>query len=164
MYKKALSIVAVLSLVGCSGQVKTEKITEGSNPVSGVIFYPIGMFKESYRTTTAVNKDGAIVGQSSDGTCQSIESERVVLRADLENPWRIWYEAGLFETNKFSVALAEGTLQAVNGESTPDKGATFGAVAQGVAALGTALLLAVEEDAEVMACNTGTALVSIERL
>lgn len=164
--KRALvaGLIAVLGLPGCTGSVKVEKLSlpdDGAinNPIEGVVHYPLAYFVEVSATNTLVSKDGKVLGRAVDRTCQPIRSEKLVLRGDLANPYRIYYKPGLLENNKFGVQLAQGVLTAVNTESQPDRGQTLTNLTGAAASIPPAFFP--QAIAAGVACNQGTTFIEL---
>ena len=172
--RSALLGATLLALAACTGTVKEEPVqrTEtGDLPAtdSGVIFYPPAYFLEVSQTTVVIDKKGQLLATADSADpktrCVPILSKKLVLKADLNSPRRVYYASGLLENNKFAVEFADGMLKSVNTESQPDRGATLSSLA------GTASTLAgiglfgesfVEEGGPA-ACNAGAVVVGLER-
>ena len=54
-----------------------------------------------------------------DDTCQKVTKKGTKIVADYSTIYSVYYDAGLFETNKFGVGLKNRILKSVNSESTP---------------------------------------------
>jgi hypothetical protein len=127
---KRLLLVAIISLffTGCSGKLYTvanEVLPGPGEKVEGVVFYPPMNVIEVYKTTISIDKDtGKVVGKESNGSCEPVRVEKKATRPDYSSPSRIYYDAGLFETNAFGVTLKNGVLAGVNTSSDPSKAMT----------------------------------------
>jgi hypothetical protein len=122
----AAVVLAAVLLAGCAGKMSTQRV--GSNQIDnpeqtigGVVFYQPALFAETTVRTTLIS-DGKLVGRSSDSppACSEVTVERVLLMPDLAKPYRINYEPGLFETNRFGVTLTNGMLAAVNAQPSSE--------------------------------------------
>lgn len=162
----ALSLVALVS-TGCSGSVHMDRVSKDSGsgsvqePVDGVIAYLTAPFIKTTRTSYLVDPKTLLpLGKE----CTPHDIVSIEMMPDFNNPYRVFYTPGLFETNAFSVSLENGALTGVNTSSTPDRGSTVATVAQGLVAL-AALAAATgptggAEEA-LPGCNGGESLVSL---
>lgn len=119
-------IAGILS--GCSGTLYTAKMDGNEKKFEGVRFYPLKLFLEVYETTAFINKKGEIIADSEDQVernCIPQKEIKVVIRPDFSQPYRIYYNSGFLESNKFGVTLKDGALVSVNTESQPDRGTTL---------------------------------------
>jgi hypothetical protein len=121
----ALALAAML-LAGCAGKMSSQRLgaNQVDNPaqeIAGVVFYQPALFAETTVRTALIN-DGKLVGRSSDSppACAEVTVERVLLMPDLAKPYRINYEPGLFEINRFGVTLNNGMLAGVNAQPSSD--------------------------------------------
>ncbi|WP_193371352.1 hypothetical protein [Pelagibius marinus] len=170
--------VAVASLAaGCNGMLYTMETAEDGKEVRkpGAPVYHLANFREVSETRKLV-VDGKVVG-SSDGTigmkCIPLEQEKIVVAADLDRPYQLFYRPGLLETNKFGLELNDrGGLKSVNTESTPDRGETLSKLAGVVTSLAQLVpglapapeSLGEELEKSPPACNAEEHLVRRERL
>lgn len=113
-------------VAGCAGKMSTQRVgaNQIDNPeqvIAGVVFYQPALFSET-TVRTALIDDGRLVGRSTDSppACAEVTVERVLLMPDLARPYRINYEPGLFETNRFGVTLTNGMLAAVNAQPSAE--------------------------------------------
>jgi hypothetical protein len=121
----ASAIGAVMALSACSGQVHTQRLTDEAladteHRIKGVITYQPALFAEmSLKTMLVVN--GKPNGSATDNppACSPVPFEKTVILPDFKNPYRVSYDAGIFETNQFGLTLNNGMLAAVNGNSQP---------------------------------------------
>lgn len=138
----ALSASVVLG--ACNGQLYSEGPGSG-NRVKGIVAYQQQHVVEE-REYRAVVESGKVVrthrGRSDDTRCVPTKIHEVALRSDYSRPYRIWYEAGFLETNKFGVTLKDGVLVAVNTESQPDRGETIKNLAESLTSVAPILGLA----------------------
>ncbi len=122
------SLVLVLS--GCSGKMYTivnpniNDPKEGEQKLQGVIAYQSINAIELYILRTLVDKQsGNVIGHAPD-KCEPQKKIKLSVKPDYSSPYRIVYEPGLLESNKFGVVLKDGMLSSVNVESDPTKGAS----------------------------------------
>lgn len=121
----AWALCALCVLCACSGQVHTQRLTDEAlsdtkHRIAGVVVYQPGLFAEmSLRTMLIVN--GKPNGSASDNppACSPVPFEKTVMMPDLKNPYRVSYDAGIFETNQFGLTINNGMLAAVNGTPPP---------------------------------------------
>ena len=130
--KKVIVFIIFIFLYGCSGtvytvqdpQFKAEKEGEDKR-IKGVLFYGYKPVTKKITLDRIRNlKTGNIThtmytDPSSPNYCRPATKEVKTIEADYDTVYSVYYEPGLFETNKFSVQLEKGTLKAVNSESTP---------------------------------------------
>lgn len=170
----ALFGAALLALSACTGTVKEEPVqrTEtGGLPAtdSGVIFYPPAYFLEVSQTTVVIDKKGQLLATADSNDpetrCVPVLSKKLVLKADLNSPRRVYYASGLLENNKFAVEFTDGMLKSVNTESQPDRGATLSNVAGTLSTLAGLGLFGegVMPEGGPAACNAGAMVVGLER-
>jgi len=136
----ALMVVAAL-LAGCSGdiemqQLSAEQLHDTQHRIHGVIVYQPALFVEMSAKTTLV-VDGKARGNSADNppACTPVRAEKVVALADLNNPYRVTYKPGLFDSNTFGVTLRDGLLAAVNSNPAAPGGGVGSSVTSSLAAL-----------------------------
>lgn len=113
-------------LVGCSGRIYTvQSPTFVDGKTEGVLFYGYKAIEKKvvldrirHPKTGNITHSIYEVPGTGNYCAPQIKVTKVVI-ADYETQYAVTYEPGLFETNKFSVALDKGMLKAVNSESTP---------------------------------------------
>lgn len=131
-------------LGACNGQLFSEGPGSGSK-AKGIVAYQQQHVVEE-REYRAVVKSGKVVrthkGQTDDTYCVPSKIHEVAVRSDYSRPYRIWYEAGFLETNKFGVTLKDSVLIAVNTESQPDRGETIKNLAESITSVAPILGLA----------------------
>ncbi|MBI6616065.1 hypothetical protein YA0729_25315 [Pseudomonas simiae] len=128
------SVIAVLA--GCSGKVITHTSCS-DNICKGVPFYTMKEVTDRYFYDRILDADGKairVAGKPSGQDCIPVEvEERKLVVSSTAN--YIYYDAGIFETSKFSVDLnTNGTISKVSTESTP----AIKETAEAIAALATA--------------------------
>jgi len=116
---------AALALAACSGQVHTQRLTDEAladteHRIKGVITYQPALFAEMSLKTTLVT-NGKPAGSATDNppACSPVPFEKAVILPDFKNPYRVSYDPGIFETNKFGLTLNNGMLGAINGDAQP---------------------------------------------
>jgi len=136
----ALLMVAAL-LAGCSGDIEMQKLSaeqlsDTKQRIHGVIVYQPALFVEMSAKTTLVI-DGKARGSSADNppACVPLRAEKVVALPDLNNPFRVTYKPGLFDSNTFGVTLRDGLLAAVNSNPAAPGGGIGSSVTSSLAAL-----------------------------
>ena len=124
MRRASWSLLALPFFVAaCSGQVHMQRLTDAQlddtkHRIKGVIVYQPALFAEmSMKTALVVNGRAAGTSADTPAACTPLPFERVVVLPDLKSPYRVSYDPGLFETNKFGLALKNGMLSSVNGEA-----------------------------------------------
>lgn len=163
------ALSASVMLGACNGQLYSEG-PGSANKAKGIVAYQQQHVVEE-REYRAVVESGKVVrtheGQTAETYCVPTKVHEVVVRSDYSRPYRIWYEAGFLETNKFGVTLKDGVLVAVNTESQPDRGETIKNLAESVTSVAPILGLApAGEDVPVGAvpCTHLPQLVGVYRL
>ena len=116
-------ILTSILLYGCSGTLYTTLNPDLSDTsevkIEGVIAYNSINVIELYKTSILTDKaTGNQIG-SAPGDCTPGNRIKFSTRTDYSKPYIINYNPGSWETNKFSVELANGVLKSVNTESTP---------------------------------------------
>jgi hypothetical protein len=138
MYFKIFKIAPIsLLLSACSGDLYTVK--NDGTPEKGIYVYPQITVLDVYEYTTLTDKNGEILG-TKDGNpaCIPKLEDKIVVRTDYNaSPMRIFYDSALLEQFKFSATLKDGVLEAVNVESTPDRGETLKNLASAAKDAGT---------------------------
>jgi hypothetical protein len=121
----AAASCTALVLSACSGQVHTQRLTDDAltdteHQIKGVVIYQPAMFAEMSLKTMLVT-NGKAVGSASDNppACSPVPFEKTVTLPDLKTPYRISYDPGLFESNKFSISVNNGILASINGDTHP---------------------------------------------
>ena len=165
------TFIVVLFVSACSGTVREEPVQQSGNfppsTESGIIFYPRAYYFEVSKTTVRIDKDGKVIGTETNADptarCTPIETKKLVMKADLKHPRRIFYQAGLLENNQFSVELSDGMLKSVNTSSQPDRGATIANLASAAGEVRGAFFPAPAAATGLPACNAGEVATGLER-
>lgn len=182
MRSTAVTAVALgLVLAACGGQIRTQRVAEnqlGSSAqrIDGVLFYQPALFAEITVRTALIN-DGKMIGRSTDtpAACAEVTTERALLMPDLAKPYAIQYNAGLFETNRFGVALTNGMIAGVNATPSVDRpGLPIPGVQTLAGAVNPAFLMVgnsqdtyvrpAQARADLAACNDGPVVIGYRRL
>lgn len=157
---------AIITLGGCSGHVYTvvNPTLEGANTkVEGIITYPPVGVIEKYVYTTLTNKEGNIIGSSTDSEHKCMEKlfVKYAVRADYNNPQIVHYEPGIFEKNIFNIKLSDGMIGEMHAESdtTQAAGALIATAETVAGAVKGPSKISTKEP--VQACNSGEILVEI---
>jgi hypothetical protein len=168
------SIMAVSLLTACSGIENSRPATAAdvANGFQGYLFYPVVQFQQTSQTTryTEMGRVLAVAGGAGDAGCEPVASVKYVTSADFAHPWILDYRPGLLEAYKFNVEWTDqGTLKAVNRESTPDQGKTIANMASAAqsAAKAAAFTAPGAEGAKpkrLRACNEGDTVVQSDRV
>jgi hypothetical protein len=137
--KRLLAISALLALAGCNGTIRefadNPAYPTDARSTKGVRVYMATLMKVTSATTSYADPKTKTVTYA----CKPVQAYQIKAMADYTTPLRMYYDPGLFETVTFGVTLnQDGTLGAVNGNSTPAGAALLssaGPVLSGVGAI-----------------------------
>lgn len=145
------------ALIGCAGNVKMTRLAPSAldvvgKSVEGVVVYQPMLVRVTHTYTSRVDSEGRLIGAWQSESCVPVvQKEELVLMANLDRPLLVANASGPFSAAKFSVAVNNGLLTAVNAEPTQKVSDVLSAVSgvvKEVAALGA------EGDAGNL-CNAG---------
>lgn len=144
----------------CSGTVYTVKSpTFKDSETKGVLFYgykpvPVKIVLDRIRNPiTGEITHSMYEPLTSSGYCQKVTKQGTKIVADYTTIYSVYYDSGLFETNKFGVSLENGTLKSVNSESTPGVKVAVEALATLVGTVTDVMLIAGVPDTGKIACS-----------
>ncbi|MBW6397421.1 hypothetical protein KPL78_06135 [Roseomonas sp. HJA6] len=184
IYHGSASSVAVMAL--CRGSSQQGDLSADHGGVRcGVPFLPLHTVVQHGKLTTQTDPQGNIIGSETGltldnrpvGRCSPVPFSQIVTIADSDNPQIIWYQPGFLESVQFSVGLnANGTLENVGGQFTPDRGETLRNTSEAIGNVAQAVtsLLPVRVDRQVAAaaappagtpaCNAGPQVIGVSAL
>jgi hypothetical protein len=118
--KHYVVLMILILLTGCAGNLYTyvDPEPDSNKRIKGVVVYQPRTLTLKYETTHFQDESGKIIGSSDEGKCVPIPSYEIIYAPDYGKRYTIFYDAGPFETKKFSLELDKGVLTKLNYEST----------------------------------------------